>query len=206
MLIETLEVGPLQVNCYVIGCETTREGVVIDPGDDVEDILAVINRHGLQVKQILNTHAHFDHVGAVHALKSATGARFYLHQADLQLLHSAPMQAAYFGFKVGPVPEVDVFLNEGDEIAFGQERLRVVHTPGHTAGGVSFVNDQVAFVGDELFRDSIGRTDLPGGNYTQLLHAVRTRLFTLPDDVVVYPGHGPPTTIGREKRYNPFFG
>lgn len=205
MLIETLVVGPLQVNCYVVGCEATGEGVVIDAGDEADDILAAIRQHGLKVKAILNTHAHFDHVGAVHALKAATGARFYLHQADLPLLRTAPMQAAYFGLRIGPTPEVDVYLNEGDEIVFGQERLQVLHTPGHTAGGVSFVGDRVAFVGDELFQDSIGRTDLPGGNYTQLIYTVRTKLFTLSDDVVVYPGHGPATTIGREKRHNPFF-
>ncbi len=204
MIVETLVVGPLAVNCYIVGCERTREAVVIDPGDDAEDILAVMRRHGLALKAIINTHAHFDHLGGVQPLKEAMGAPFYLHQADVPLVSRYPQQAAYFGLKPGRPPEVDHFLEEGDEITFGDETLRVLHTPGHSAGGVSFAGDGVVFVGDELFLDSIGRTDLLGGNYETLVAAVRAKLFPLGDDVVVYPGHGPPTTIGHERQFNPF--
>jgi hydroxyacylglutathione hydrolase len=205
MMIETLVVGPLAVNCYIVGCETTREAVVIDPGDDANDILAALQQHQLTLKRIINTHAHFDHLGGVQPLKDATGAGFYLHEADLPLVRNYPQQAAYFGLRVGPAPQVDGYLSEGDEILFGNEKLRVLHTPGHSPGGVSFAGNGVVFVGDELFLGSIGRTDLPGGNYEVLINAVRTKLFPLGDDVVVYPGHGPATTIGRERLHNPFF-
>jgi len=205
MIIETLVVGPLLVNCYLAGCERTREAVVIDPGDDADEILAAIQRYQLKLKHIINTHAHFDHLGAVQPLREATGAPFRLHPADLQLVNSYPAQAAYFGLRPGPRPEVDGYLNDGDEIVFGDEKLRVLHTPGHTPGGVSFAGNGVVFVGDELFLDSIGRTDFPGGNYEVLIKAIRTKLFPLGDDVVVYPGHGSKTTIGRERLHNPFF-
>jgi glyoxylase-like metal-dependent hydrolase (beta-lactamase superfamily II) len=205
MIIETLVVGPLLVNCYLAGCERTREAVVIDPGDDADKILAAIQRHKLKLKHIINTHAHFDHLGAVQTLREATGAPFRLHPADVQLVNSYLVQAAYFGLPPGPRPQVDGYLNDGDEIVFGDEKLRVLHTPGHSPGGVSFAGNGVVFVGDELFLDSIGRTDFPGGNYEVLINAIRTKLFPLGDDVVVYPGHGSKTTIGRERLHNPFF-
>jgi len=205
MLIETVVVGPLQVNCYVVGCETTGEAIVIDPGDEAEWVAEVVRHRGWTVRRIVNTHAHFDHLGGVRELKELTGAPFALHEAELPLVQSFVRQALFFGFRVGDPPEVDDFLAEGDEVAFGEVRLKVLHTPGHSPGGISLVGDGVVFVGDELFAGSIGRTDLPGGDYETLINSVRTKLFTLEDDTIVYPGHGPATTIGRERRYNPFF-
>jgi len=205
MLIETLVVGPLQVNCYVVGCEATGEAIVIDPGDQARWVAEVAKRHGLTVKRIVNTHAHFDHLGGVRQLKELTGAPFALHEDELPLVESFTRQALFFGFRVGDPPEVDEFLAEGDEVKFGEVSLKVLHTPGHSPGGISLVGDGVVFVGDELFMGSIGRTDLPGGDYETLISTVREKLFTLDDDTVVYPGHGPATTIGRERRYNPFF-
>ncbi|MFQ6057502.1 MAG: MBL fold metallo-hydrolase [Anaerolineae bacterium] len=205
MLIETLVVGPLQVNCYVLGCEETREAVVIDPGGDVATILKVLEAHGLELKRIVNTHAHFDHLGGVRALKEASGAQFLLHRDDLPLLESFLSQALFFGLRMGSPPEVDGYLEEGNEVTFGRQSLRVLHTPGHSPGSVSLVGDGMVFVGDILFASSIGRTDLPGGSYQTLIKTVQTKLFPLGDGVVVYPGHGPATTIGQERRHNPFF-
>ena len=204
MLIETLAVGPLQVNCYLLGCEETREAVVVDPGGDVVRILEALKAHRLDLKRIVCTHAHFDHVGGVRELKEATGAEFFLHQDDLPLLKGVLSQAIFFGLRAGSPPTVDGYLEEGDEIVFGRESLRVLHTPGHSPGGVSLVGDGVVFVGDLLFAGSIGRTDLPGGSYPALIEAVQIKIFPLGDEVVVYPGHGPATTIGQERRHNPF--
>lgn len=205
MLIETVVVGPLQVNCYVVGCEATGEAIVIDPGDEAEWVAEVARRRGWTVRRIVNTHGHFDHLAGVQKLKELTGAPFSIHEAELSLVQSFAQQALFFGFRVGDLPEVDDFLAEGDEVAFGEVRLKVLHTPGHSPGGISLVGDGVVFVGDELFAGSIGRADLPGGDYQTLINTVRTKLFTLGDDTVVYPGHGPATTIGRERRYNLFF-
>ncbi|HID85948.1 MAG TPA: MBL fold metallo-hydrolase [Anaerolineae bacterium] len=205
MLIETLVVGPLQVNCYVLGCEETRKAVVVDPGGDVIAILEALKAHRLELTRIVNTHAHFDHLGGVRELKEVTGAKFYLHPDDLPLLKGFLSQALFFGLRLGSPPTVDGHLEEGDEIAFGRESLRVLHTPGHSPGSVSLVGDGVVFVGDLLFAGSIGRTDLPGGSYQTLIETVRTKIFPLGDEVVIYPGHGPATTIRHERRYNPFF-
>lgn len=205
MILETLVVGPLEVNCYILGCEETREGIVIDPGDDVPDILDVLRRRGIRVKYIANTHAHFDHVGGVKGLKEVTGAQFLLHRDDLFLLNSMAEQASLFGFDAGIAPKVERFLVDGDKVAFGEETLKVLHTPGHSPGGVCYYTDDKAFVGDTLFAGSIGRTDLAGGSYQALIDSVKNRLFSLDDDVMVYPGHGPVTTIGGERLHNPFF-
>jgi glyoxylase-like metal-dependent hydrolase (beta-lactamase superfamily II) len=215
MIVETLVVGLLQVNCYVLGCQDTREAVVLDPGDDVEDILAALKHHRLQLKQIVATHGHFDHVLAVDALRRATDAPFLIHRDDLPILADMQSRAAFFlSLRLPAPPAVDAFLSEGDEVTFGQERLRVIHTPGHSPGGVSLYacpecsegdRQGKVFVGDTLFAGSIGRTDVPGGDYETLLDSVRRKLFPLGDEVVVYAGHGPTTTIGLEKKYNPFF-
>lgn len=205
MLIETVVVGPLQVNCYVVGCENMGEAIVIDPGDEAEWVAEVAKRRGLTVQHIVNTHAHFDHLAGVRDLKELTGAPFSLHEAELPLVESFSRQALFFGLRVGDPPEVDDLLVEGDTVTFGKVSLKVLHTPGHSPGGISLIGDGVAFVGDELFMGSIGRTDLPGGDYETLIDCVRTKLFTLGDETVVYPGHGPLTTIGRERRHNPFF-
>ncbi len=205
MLIEQLEVGPIMANCYILGCEQTKEAAVIDPGGDVDQILAALSNHGLTVKQIVNTHGHFDHVGANRKLKEATGAPILIHKGDAPMLNQLAASAASFGLSAENSPEPDRLLEDGDTIPFGDITLTVFHTPGHSPGGVALHTDGYVFVGDTLFSGSIGRTDLPGGNYSVLLMSVQEKIFSLPDDTRVFCGHGPETTVGREKRYNPFF-
>ena len=205
MILETLPVGPLQTNCYLVGCEETRLGAVIDPGGDAAEILSAIERHKLTLKVILLTHAHFDHIGGVAELAEATHAQVALHPSDLTLLHSRG-GAGMFGMIVRPSPEPDMALFDGQVIEVGTLRLNVLHTPGHTPGHVTFHEPQAraAFDGDVLFMQGIGRTDFPGSSYKQLMDSIRNVLFTLPDDTTIYPGHGPATTVGDEKGSNPF--
>ena len=205
MIVRTLPVGPLQTNCYLVGCEETRLGAVIDPGGDAADILAAIEQDRLTVQYILLTHAHFDHVGAVAELVEATRAPLALHPDDLAILR-ARGGAAMFGIWMRPSPDPDLSLSEGQVIPVGKLRLQVLHTPGHTPGHVTFHEPlaHAAFDGDVLFQMGIGRTDFPGSSYRQLMDSIRTKLFMLPDDTVIYPGHGPATTVGDEKRSNPF--
>lgn len=205
MILETLPVGPLQTNCYLIGCTDTRLAAVIDPGGDAAEILSAIERHQLVCTHILLTHAHFDHVGGVADLAEATGAAIALHPSDLPLL-KAKGGAAMFGIFVRPSPEPTLALAEGQVIEIGQLRLNVLHTPGHTPGHVTFHEPRAraAFDGDVLFQMGIGRTDFPGSSYRQLMDSIRNKLFTLPDDTAIYPGHGPATTVGEEKWNNPF--
>lgn len=205
MLMEQLEVGPIMANCYILGCEQTKEAAVIDPGGDVDQILAALSNHGLTVKLIVNTHGHFDHVGANRKLKEATGAPILIHKGDAPMLTQLAASAASFGLSAENSPEPDRLLEDGDTISFGDITLTVFHTPGHSPGGVALHTDGYVFVGDTLFSGSIGRTDLPGGNYSVLLMSVQEKIFSLPDDTRVFCGHGPETTVGREKRYNPFF-
>jgi glyoxylase-like metal-dependent hydrolase (beta-lactamase superfamily II) len=207
MIHEILVVGLLQCNCSILGCEETREAMVVDPGDDPERILKVVNRLGLQLKYILHTHAHFDHVGGSQKLKEATGARIFLHPADLFLYEKVEMQTAYFGLPAPEMAPVDVYMSDGQEVAAGSLLARILHTPGHTPGSVCFHMEEgpgKLFTGDTLFKDSIGRTDLWGGSQESILASIGEKLFELPDETVVYPGHGPATTIGREKELNPF--
>lgn len=206
MIFEILAVGPLSVNCIVLGCETTREAVVIDPGGDVERIEQVVTRYGLTVVAVLNTHGHFDHVGGNHRACVVFKAPLMIHHADASLLGRAAEVARMYGISGENSPEPDSFLADGQEIVFGHHRLRVIHTPGHTQGGCCLYleAEKVLISGDTLFADSIGRTDLPGGSHEQLIESIRTRLMVLPDDVTAYPGHGPETTIGHEKRHNPY--
>jgi len=199
-----LIVGPLQVNCYILSDEKTKEAVVIDPGDDAEDILRLIREKGLAVKYIVNTHAHFDHVGANRQLKEATGAELLLHEKDAVVLTSSPKQAALFNMKTTASPAADKYLQHGDAINAGEVSLKVLHTPGHTPGGISLAEQGMVFTGDSLFAGSIGRTDFPGGDMMTLLGAIRQNLLSLPDETRVFPGHGPDTTIGDERRDNPF--
>jgi hydroxyacylglutathione hydrolase len=205
LIIKQLPVGPIQANCYVVGCEQTKEGVVIDPGDEAERILAEIENEGLTIKYILNTHAHFDHIQANGPLVEATGAPLALHPLDLPLL-SAGGGGSVFGLVGETSPEPDLELAEGDTIDFGQHTLQVLFTPGHTAGHVSFYEAQegVVFDGDVLFAGGIGRADLPGGNYETLMASINDKLMILPDETVVCSGHGPATTIGRERATNPW--
>jgi len=198
-------VGPLMANCIIFGCKETKKAVVIDPGDDVDRILVALSEDQLSVTKILNTHGHFDHVGGNQRLKEVTDAPICIHTDDAPMLGHVSSSAAAFGMRASNSPDADELLNEGDIIPVGNLELKVLHTPGHSPGGVSFYVPDVVFVGDTLFAGSIGRTDFPGGSYDQLIASVKNKLFTLDDKTVVYTGHGPETTIGNEKRTNPFF-
>jgi len=203
VLCET--VGPFAENSYFLVDLSTREAIAIDPGDEPDRLMEVVRSRDLKVRYILNTHAHIDHVGAVDALQRATGAPFHLHRDELDLLRAVPAQAAMFGLDAPPVPEVTAYLEEGQTFQVGGLPLiSVVETPGHSPGHVSFVVGKIVISGDALFQRSIGRTDLPGGDHELLLRSIRTKLLTLPDETKVYPGHGDPTTIGEERRWNPF--
>jgi glyoxylase-like metal-dependent hydrolase (beta-lactamase superfamily II) len=204
MIVESVVVGPLMVNCYVLGCETSREGVVVDPGDDADRILEAISRLGLKVVAVINTHGHFDHTGGNRRILTETGAGLFIHELDAPMLARAVDTAAMFGLTAENSPPPSGFLREGDFIDFGEYRLRVLHTPGHTLGGCSLYWEGMVFTGDTLFADSVGRTDFPGGSSVALGKSIREKLMTLPDDTIVYPGHGPSTTIGRERKHNPY--
>lgn len=206
MIIEIETVGPFQENCYIIGDDESNIGAIIDPGDEADRILQTAKKTGLEFKYILNTHAHIDHVCGVQDVKNALHIPFYLHKDDLILLQNLPKQAAMFGIFVDAVPDVDFFYGTETQISIGELTAQIFHTPGHSPGGVClyFKSDNIVFGGDVLFNGSIGRTDLYGGDYDTLIHVIREKLFTLPDETLVYPGHGPLTSIGHEKRYNPF--
>ncbi len=206
MIHVILPVGLLQCNCSVFGDEQTREAIVVDPGDEIEKITEVLERHQLKVKAIVITHAHIDHVAGAHKLRAQTGAPVYMNERDRELLDALDMQAKWLGVKTPPRTDIDVAVDEGSVLHLGSADFHVLHTPGHTQGSLSLWIPQESklIAGDTLFRDSIGRTDLPGGNTRQILSSIKTRLFELPDDAVVIPGHGPNTTIGREKELNPF--
>jgi len=191
-------------NCFIVGCEKTKSAVVIDPGDEANKILLSLAESKLTVKYILNTHGHFDHVGGNKQMKEATGADILIHAGDAAMLEQLSVASMAFGLSVENSPPADRTIDEGDLITFGDITLNVLHTPGHSPGGVTFYTDGVAFVGDSLFAGSIGRTDFPGGDYNTLISSIKTKLFPLGDDVRVYTGHGPATTIGQEKRMNPF--
>jgi hydroxyacylglutathione hydrolase len=207
MIFESLVVGPLSVNCFILGCENTLEGVVVDPGGDVESIIHAVQRHGLTIRYLINTHGHFDHVGGNNEAIAAFGAPLMIHQADAPMLGRVAEVSRMYGMQGENSPAADRFLSDGMEIAFGSHLIKVLHTPGHTQGGCCLYleAERKVITGDTLFADSIGRTDLPGGSHEQLLESIRTKLFTLPDDVTAYPGHGPETTIGHEKLHNPYF-
>jgi glyoxylase-like metal-dependent hydrolase (beta-lactamase superfamily II) len=210
MILEIRAVEPFYKNGFVLGCEETREGVVIDPGDEVEELIDAASQHKLTIKCILLTHAHIDHITGVDRTKQAFGAPVALHRDDLPLYNAAPQQGRMFGFTVKPQPAPDMFYENNQVIPFGRYEARVHHTPGHCPGGVCLQvgragdSGRQLFVGDTLFAGSIGRTDLPGGDYDTLIRSIRTVLFGFPDDSEVYSGHGPMTTIGREKATNPF--
>ena len=211
MILETAAVGPFFKNGYVAGCENTRKAVFIDPGDEVEQLLAFIAAEKLDVTHILLTHAHVDHVSGVAEAKRALGVPIYLHHDDLFLYDNAVRTGMMFGLTVEQPPPVDVFYEGEGPIVFGDYHVRVVHTPGHCPGGVCLAISKAGdpspphlFVGDTLFAGSIGRTDLPGGNYDTLLTSITQTLFAFPDDSIVYSGHGPDTTNGYEKKHNPF--
>ena len=207
MIQKGLTVGLLEVNCYILGDEKTKEAVVIDPGGDEEDILEALKNAELDLKYIIDTHGHFDHVDANQPLKKATGARIAIHEVDAQMLNHPSEEAMLFTGNRLRSSQADLLLKEGDLISFGSYQLKVLHTPGHMPGGISLVleGEPSVYVGDLLFAGSIGRTDFPGGSFDDLIQAVRTKIFTLGDRYTVYPGHGPATTVGHERKYNPFF-
>jgi glyoxylase-like metal-dependent hydrolase (beta-lactamase superfamily II) len=214
MIHEILPVGMLQCNCSIVGDTETREALVIDPGDDVERILELLRKHDLTVKAIVSTHAHIDHVGGLRKLHQAIGAPVFMHADDLELYNALAMQAGWLGMPVPGIAEVDRFLKEGDLLRWGPFEAQVFHTPGHTrgslclylprnAGRVVLATPQL-FAGDTLFAGSIGRTDLWGGSFEDIIRSIRLKLLALPDETAVYPGHGPTTTIGQERESNPF--
>lgn len=195
----------LQCNCSILGDEASREAIVIDPGDNIDQVLRLLKHHDLRVKAILITHAHIDHIGGAQKLKAATGAPVYMNEKDAPLYDMLETQANWLGMPTPERAEIDSPLREGDMLRLGPAELHALHTPGHTEGSVSVwipVENKV-LAGDTLFRDSIGRTDLPGGDTFKILRSIHDKLLTLPDDAVVIPGHGPNTTIGRERQFNP---
>ena len=205
MILYTVRVGITQTNCYIVGCEETHEGVVIDPGGHPERILAAIEESGLTIRYVLNTHCHFDHMGANAAIVAATGAPLALHPAEQPVLENRG-GASWFGVLVQESPPPDVELSSGQVLAVGTLCFQVLYTPGHSPGGVTFylAEEGVAFDGDVLFQMGVGRTDLPGGDWNTLARSIREVLFTLPDETILYPGHGAETTVGQEKRSNPW--
>lgn len=215
MIHEILPVGFLQCNCSVVGDPETHEAIVIDPGDEVERILEIIARHNLKVRLILNTHAHIDHVGGLQKMQQATGAPVLMHSEDLELYRRLPMQATWLGMPAPAMIEVDGLVREGDAVRWGRYEARILHTPGHTRGSVCLYLPADAlpekreeagklFAGDTLFAGSIGRTDLWGGSFDEIMRSIHSKLLALPDETLVYPGHGPATTIGEEREFNPF--
>ena len=206
MIIKELVVGPLMANCFICGCSKTKEAVVIDPGGDANTILLSLADSKLKVKYIINTHGHFDHVSANGKMKDATGADILIHPLDAPMLEKLSSNAAFFGVSVENSPPCDQTLEESDTVSFGDITLKVIHTPGHTPGGISLYTNGVVFVGDTLFAGSIGRTDFPGGDFSTLISSIKTKLFKMEDDIRVFSGHGPETSIGTEKRHNPFVG
>jgi len=206
MIHEILPVGPLQCNCSIIGDEATREAMVIDPGDEIEDILALIRRHRLQVKQIIITHAHIDHVGGAMKLRAVTGAPILLNQNDHTLLKMLDVQATWLGMADPGKVEIDQSVEQDETLKAGSLAATVMHTPGHTEGSIClyFPAEQKLIAGDTLFAGSIGRTDLPGGSFEKILSSLHEKVLALPDETIVVPGHGPLTTIGEERKTNPF--
>lgn len=204
MFIETLVVGPLQENCYVVACEQTKAAVIIDPGAEADRIYEVVSAKNLTLTAVLNTHGHPDHVGAVADIVERAGVPFLMHQDDLFLIEGFDSDPIRIFLQAKTPPKPSRFLQDAEILNIGSLAITVAHTPGHTPGSVCFLVEDVIFSGDTLFADSIGRTDLPGGNHSQLLQSLQERLLSQDDDRIVYPGHGHPTTIGHERRFNPF--
>jgi len=206
MIHEIFPVGPLQCNCSIIGDEKTHEAMVIDPGDDINDVLDLIRKHNLQVKQIVITHAHIDHIGGAMKLRAATGAPILLNQNDYALLKMLDVQATWIGVPSPGKVEIDRSVTTGEKVSAGTHTAEVLHTPGHTEGSIClyFAAEQKLIAGDTLFAGSIGRTDLPGGSMQKIIRSLHDTVLALPDETVVVPGHGELTTIGEERESNPF--
>lgn len=206
MMLQTMQVGPLGVNCYIVGDDKTRQVLVIDPGGNAREIVAALNQMRTVTQGIVLTHAHFDHVMGIEGVKRGTGAPFFAGEKEKRVLESVEAQGESFGITVPPVPVPNRWLVEGDTVEAGSVKLQVLETPGHSPGSICLYDEQnaVVFVGDVLMRGTIGRSDFPGGSLEQLLRSIREKLYALPDGTTVYPGHGPLTTIGEEKLLNPF--
>ncbi len=206
MIHEILPVGPLQCNCSIVGDEQTKEAMVIDPGDEIDEVLAIVQRHGLTVKQIVITHAHIDHIGGAAKLKRVTGAPVLLNANDQALLKMLDVQATWLGMRPPENTTIDSSVTTGDTLRTGSLAADVLHTPGHTEGSIClyFAAEKKLIAGDTLFAGSIGRTDLPGGSYQKIMSSLRGPVLALPDETIVVPGHGPLTTIGDERETNPF--
>jgi len=206
VIIERLEVGPAASNCYIVGAETSHEGIIIDPGAEGDRILGRVKDLGLTLKLIVLTHSHFDHIGAVKEVKEATKAELAVHSADARALQSMSPMGMLYRLSLQAALPPDRLLKGGDSLEISGLRLLVLHTPGHTPGGISLLGEGVVFTGDTLFNFGIGRSDTPGGSAHQLMDSIHTKLMVLPDNTIVYPGHGPQTTIGTERKWNPFLG
>lgn len=205
MIIKRLVVGPLEGNCYIVGDERARESIVIDPGDEPDRIIELIKKEDLEVTSIVCTHAHFDHIGAAGDIKRATGARILIHRDDMELYEAAKEQAAFWGYDLDDILPPDGFLEEGGEVKVGSLRFKVLHTPGHSPGGICLYGEGIVFTGDTLFQGSVGRTDFHGGDITKLKGSFR-RLIDLPGQTKVFSGHGAETTVERERKENLFAG
>jgi glyoxylase-like metal-dependent hydrolase (beta-lactamase superfamily II) len=205
MIIKKFTVGPLQENCYIVGDEDTKQAIVVDPGDEPDRILEVINNNNFEIIAVILTHAHFDHVGAAGDIKRKTGAKVLINDGDMELYKGVRDQAAFWGYEVDDLPEPDGFIKEGDDVKAGALTFKVLHTPGHSPGGICLYGEGVIFTGDTIFQGSVGRTDFSGGDMAKLKESFR-RLINLPEDTVILSGHGGETTVEREKRENFFMG
>jgi len=204
VIIERLEVGPFASNCYLVGADSNQEGIIIDPGAEANNILKRVEALSLKVKIIVLTHGHMDHVGALTEVKEATGAEVAIHSKDAQSLQASQPMSVFSGLPHQALPPPDRLLEGGDNLDIGDLHFLVLHTPGHTPGGICLLGNGVVFSGDTLFNFGIGRFDMPGGSGSQLMNSIHTKLMVLPDNTIVYPGHGPETTIGTERQWNPF--
>lgn len=206
MIVEILIVGPIAANCFIIGDEETMEGAIIDPGEDAIEILEKVKETGLNIKYIIATHGHFDHCAAVKQLKDHLDCEFLLHEEDLFYVRDSVDSARKWGFTIDQVPDPDSFLKDNEVIKLGSLELRIIHTPGHSPGGISIYieSEKALFSGDTIFQGSIGRTDFRKGSLPILTESIKDRIYSLPDNTQLYTGHGPVTTVGDEKKYNPF--